>query len=162
MREGKQDMRGITHQMLRLSVTALLVISCGGGGRAALKAPAPTSDAPGAAVMPASGRDQIEELDAQITAAVTELKLDDARPEAIQSGQATPMGAVTAAGDPACRPAKTETCSTSCTLSDSVCSNADKICTLAADMQGDTWAENKCKRANLMCQASHKKCCGCQ
>jgi hypothetical protein len=112
--------------------------------------------------MPASPHDQIEELDAKITAATTELKLEEAQPEAIQSSSPTPMGAITAAGDPKCRPAKTDTCSTSCTLSDSVCSNADKICTLAKDMQGDTWAENKCKRANLMCEASHKKCCSCQ
>jgi len=64
--------------------------------------------------------------------------------------------------DPTCRPAQTETCKTSCTLSDSICGNADSICRIAVDLPADTWAQNKCAKANKTCEASRKKCCGCQ
>jgi hypothetical protein len=152
--------------VLRLSVIVLLVIAaCGGGKSARMGGATPAAvdgNAAAASLIPASAREEIQALDDQNTAALAELKLEEPQPAMIESSAATPMGAISPQSDPKCRPAQTEQCTTSCTLSNSVCSNADKICTLAKDMVGDTWASNKCKRANVMCEAAHKKCCSCQ
>lgn len=63
--------------------------------------------------------------------------------------------------DTQCHPAKTDTCDDTCKLSDSICGNAKKICDLAKDLAGDTWAEGKCTDANKSCDSAHAKCCGC-
>ena len=154
--------------MLRLSVIATLALAACGGSKQSAMAPAPeaTQATGGGAeqIMPASPHDQIQKLDDEITASVgqPQLKLEEPVPGQIEQASTQPMGKITAEDDPKCKPAKNDTCKTSCTLSNSVCSNADKICTLAKSMAGDNWALNKCARANLMCEASHKKCCGCQ
>ena len=169
MREGEQDMRGSAGQMLRLSVIALLVVgvSCGGSkmgarvpGTTAEKAPAEAGGAP--SIMPASPHDQIEQLDAEITASRTQLKLDEPTEQAIQGAPMQPLGALPSTQDPKCHPAQNDTCKTSCTLSDSICSNANKICEIAKTMAGDNWALNKCAKANTTCESSKTKCCGCQ
>lgn len=144
---------------LLAAACCMVVVACAAGGRA--KTAAPESSA-AASPMPASPREQIEQLDAAIEASRTELQLDAPTESQIQSAPAQPMGAMPSSDDPKCRPAKTETCTTSCTLSDSICSNADKICNLAKDMVGDAWAANKCAKANTTCEASRAKCCGCQ
>jgi hypothetical protein len=158
-------MRGIAYQMLRLSVIALLVVlvSCG-GSKSAMKAPAPQASAGGAEAgpIPPTPHEEIERLDYQITLGAGELRLEEPMPDMIDGAPKTPMGAMTPESDPKCHPPQNDTCKTSCTLSTSVCRNADKICTLANSMAGDNWAMNKCARANLMCEASHKKCCACQ
>jgi len=69
---------------------------------------------------------------------------------------ATPM-----ATDPECHPAKTETCTSACTLSTSICSNQQKICDLATQLVGDDWAANKCESAKASCRAAHDSCCSC-
>ena len=155
--------------MLRLSVIALLVVgvSCGGSKMAARapsttaeKAPAEAGGAP--FIVPASPHDEIEKLEAEITASRTQLKLEEPTEQAIQSAPVLPLGALPSTQDPKCHPAQNDTCKTSCTLSDSICSNADKICNLATTMPNDNWAMNKCAKANTTCEASKSKCCGCQ
>ena len=64
--------------------------------------------------------------------------------------------------DPSCRPAQTETCKSSCTLGDSICDNAHRICELARSLPGDMYATQKCARANTVCDAASEKCCKCR
>jgi hypothetical protein len=160
--------------MLRLSVIALLLVgvSCGGGkmaGRAptapsttAEKAPSEAATSGGApSILPASPHDQIEQLEADIAAKRIELKVDEPTEQASQSASMQPLGALPSTQDPKCHPAQNDTCKGSCTLSDSICSNADKICRLAVEMNDD-WARGRCAKANKTCELSKTKCCGCQ
>ena len=63
--------------------------------------------------------------------------------------------------DPTCKPAASGTCTEMCTLSDSICDSAGKICNIATELPGDAWAAEKCSNGNASCEAAHKKCCGC-
>ena len=136
------------------------IAACGAKQKSAAPAAPEATSAP--SVMPASPRDQILELDDLIAADRAKLALDEPTDAMVQGAPAQPLGAMPSSADPKCRPAASETCKTSCTLSDSICSNADKICRLAQDMAGDAWAQNKCAKANQTCEASRTKCCGCQ
>ena len=63
--------------------------------------------------------------------------------------------------DPQCHPANTDTCTSACTLSTSICNNQQTICDLARQLPGDDWAANKCERARASCQAARDRCCSC-
>jgi hypothetical protein len=150
-------------------VKALLAVACSLAIVACAAAPqksaAPATAAPEpttGAMMPDDPRKQIQDMYDKITSDRTVLSLAEPDDEMVQGAPAQPMGALPSTNDPKCRPAPTDTCKTSCTLSDSICSNADKICRLAQDMAGDGWAQNKCAKANKTCEASRTKCCGCQ
>jgi hypothetical protein len=112
--------------------------------------------------MPESSRAQIEDLEKLIDADRLSLQLDEPAPASLTGAPTQPMSVKPSSQDPTCKPAPTDTCKSSCTLSDSICGNADKICKLAQDMAGDTWALNKCAKANKTCEQSRTKCCGCQ
>ncbi len=149
-------------------VRALVVVacciamaSCGASRQKEAAAPASAPEA-GTAVMPPSPRAQIEDLDRLIDADRAQLGLDEPTDAMLEGAPAAPMSVAPSSEDPTCRPAATDTCKTSCTLSDSICGNAEKICQLAQDMAGDDWAANKCAKANQTCEASRAKCCGCQ
>lgn len=152
----------------RLLVVAccIAIASCGASrqksSEAGAPAAAPEAGTAGAEVMPATPRAQIEDLDRQIAADRAQLGLDEPTDAMVQGAPAAPMSVAPASEDPTCRPAATDTCKTSCSLSDSICGNAEKICKLAQDMAGDDWAANKCAKANQTCEASRAKCCGCQ
>ena len=154
--------------LLMAACCTALVACASGSQKPASSAPPGALGPPGAASsagespLPASPHDQIEQLAQQIDTARVQLELPAPTAEAIGAAPAQPMGAVPAAQDPKCRPAPTDTCKTSCELSDSICDNADKICKLAAELAGDGWAANKCATANTTCEASRTKCCGCQ
>lgn len=140
----------------------IALASCGMKQKPAAAPATAPPEATSGAPLPGDPRAQIEELDRQIDASLVELKLDEPTPDMVAGAPAIPMGALPSSQDPKCRPAPTDTCKTSCTLSDSICGNADKICRLAQDMTGDSWAQNKCAKANKTCEASRAKCCGCQ
>ncbi len=74
---------------------------------------------------------------------------------------ANPMAETPKSTDATCKPAKNDTCSQSCELSDSICDNATRICTLASEMKSE-WAYEKCAKAKSTCETSHEKCCSCQ
>jgi hypothetical protein len=59
------------------------------------------------------------------------------------------------------RDASTETCQDICTLKDAICDNAQSICRIAGDLDGDAWAEEKCKSAKASCKEATEKCCEC-
>ena len=131
------------------------------------QAPAPEAHtsgaaAPGDSPLPGSPHDEINQLEQKITIDRSALQLAEPIESDWQQQPATPMGATPAQQDPKCRPAKNDTCTTSCTLSDSICGNANRICELAKSLPGDNWALNKCAKANTTCEQSRTKCCGCQ
>ncbi|HEY4182352.1 MAG TPA: hypothetical protein VGM90_36215 [Kofleriaceae bacterium] len=75
---------------------------------------------------------------------------------------AVPMAVAPIAQDATCKPAKSDTCDQACTLSTSICTNADRICKLAGDLGGaDQYANEKCQSGNESCSRSHERCCGC-
>ncbi len=144
---------------LLAAACCMAIVACGAAKR---QAASPASEAAGAP-MPASPRDQITQLDAEIDKTSVELELPPATEPQIQATPAQPMSTVPSSEDPKCHPAKTEKCTSSCSFSDSICGNADKICTIAKnDLPGDTWAAKKCAKANATCESSRTKCCGCQ
>jgi hypothetical protein len=147
-------------QVLVAVACCAAIAACGGKQKSAAAPGAEATSAP--QVMPASPRDQIQELDDLIAADRGKLALEEPTDAMLQGAPAQPLGAMPSSADPKCRTAASDTCKTSCTLSDSICSNADKICRLAQDMAGDAWAQNKCAKANKTCEASRTKCCGCQ
>lgn len=151
------------------AMSSLAVVLAACAASPAKSSTAPPAAAPdGAAAGAADGslaptpRSQIIELDAQISAAREQLGLTEPTDDMLQGVPAQPLGALPATDDPKCRPAPTDTCKTSCTLGDSICKNADSICRIAQDLGADTWAQNKCAKANQTCEASRAKCCGCQ
>ncbi|MCG8425314.1 MAG: hypothetical protein MJE77_46130 [Proteobacteria bacterium] len=52
-------------------------------------------------------------------------------------------------------------CSDVCTVTRSICTNADSICRLARDLPGDNWAEGKCTDAKNACTEAIAACCTC-
>jgi hypothetical protein len=162
-------MRGVEDKVLRLSVIGwvvvcglLVVAACGGSGSPARMAKPPsTTKAGGGEVLPQTPKQQIEELEAKITADSSTLELPEPTEEQLLATPAQPLGTKPVTDDPKCKPANNDACKTSCTLTNSICSNADKICQLAIEMN-DSWARGKCIKANRSCEDSKVKCCGCQ
>ncbi len=152
---------------LVLAASLGALVGCGAAKRpsaAPITSPADTSQA-GSSPAESLGRDpkaEIEELSANVDAQRTELGL--AEPASMPPGAepATPM-AIPLSTDASCKPAKTERCQGSCKISDSICTNASRICELAKDLVADAgWAATKCARANQTCEAAHDSCCSCQ
>jgi len=111
--------------------------------------------------MPRDPRAEIEGLYREIEQQRGALDLPEP-PAPAAGAQARPMASVPLSTDATCKPAKTDRCTQSCTFSDSICKNAERICELAAQMPQDTWAADKCERATQTCETAHDSCCGCQ
>lgn len=147
-----------------------LVVACA-AGKSSMSAPqtAPTTEATpaGIGVDGGNARDRILELEIQIDQQIAQLGLPPTPPPACPNGNcsasaAEPMTVTPSAQDTTCKPGKSETCTQSCTLSDSICDNAGKICELAKELGGDdNFANEKCTRGKASCQASRTRCCGC-
>ena len=161
-------MRGL----VGLGIGGLLAfaIACGGVKKDAM-APAAVASEPtaagAAAPEGASGRGEIDALDGQITADMTALGQPRPAPppSACVSGCAVPMSTAAKSAiepDPSCRPAKGDVCSQSCTLKDSICKNAGRICEIASQLGGnDAYANDKCNTGLASCEAAKQRCCSC-
>ena len=147
-----------------------LAIACGGSGagyKTGGQPPPRMVDGGGVS----NARTELERLDLEITAEMQ--KLAEPRPAppvgACVENCAQPMATqaqtakqATQTDDATCKPAKTETCTESCTLKGSICTNAGKICTIAADLGGtDAYANEVCNRGLASCEAAKKRCCSC-
>lgn len=119
----------------------------------------PPSQATAGAVMPADSHGEIAQLAAQIDAQRGQLGLPPAAPACLPSCQVMPMAVAPSAAT--CQPAPSDTCRDTCTLSDSICVDAKKICDLAGALPGDTWAAGKCASAKQTCDDAHARCCAC-
>ena len=143
------------------------MIACGGSAKSSMKAmPAPTSaDAGGMAQ--ADRHQEIENFDREISDEMAKLGLT--RPPAppatctsdcAQAMSTAAQGTTQETAD--CKPAKSTTCTESCTLKGSICENAGRICNIAAQLGGgDAWANDKCNSGTASCDAAKKRCCEC-
>jgi len=158
---------------LALGACAALVLACGAArnaqaptARATTPEPGAAADAAGAstAPMPGDPHGEIEALDARIAAERDRMGLPAPQVAAVVPGTEPPtmMAVPSVAGDAACHPAPSTTCQDSCTLADSICANAGRICELASELPGDDWAAQKCVSGKATCDAAHARCCGCQ
>lgn len=142
------------------------VIACGGANRAVM-APATAPEA-GAAPTGIDGMDpraEIERLDAEIDVALGSLSVPPPVPACAAEaacGQAMPATTAIAPRGAECQPAASQTCTDTCTLSDSICDNAGRICELAKQLGGaDAFANEKCAKGNTSCEQARGRCCGC-
>lgn len=117
----------------------------------------------------ASPRAELEILDDQITADMERLGIVRPQPAPdvcvadCEPQQMSTAVAAAAAQDPAtCKRSGSQTCTDACALSDSICTNAKRICDLAAQLGGtDAYANDKCHRGTASCEAATKRCCSC-
>ena len=143
------------------ALVCAVVVACAAAPKKSEVAPPRTQPDGGHELLPASQREQIEQLEAAIAADRTTLELAEPSDAEAMGTKPEPMGTTPAIQNPSCKPAKTDKCTTSCTLSDSICTNADSICRIAVDMNDD-WARGRCAKANKTCEGARGKCCGCQ
>ena len=152
---------------LGLGLLVAFAIACGGASKSAQMKPEAVPP-PGGGGIPGDPRAEIDRLDGEITA--TMQKLGEARPDPAADAcvdncepKAMSGAATTAtAQDPTCRPASSTTCTESCNLKSSICTNAAKICEIAGKLGGaDSYANDKCNRGTSSCDAAKKRCCNC-
>jgi hypothetical protein len=141
----------------------MIVVACGAAKQSPSMAPSLATPAPGG-----SPREQIDALDRAIEDELMKMGVRPSPPPDCVAGASCgstapePMTVTPAAEDPTCKPAASSTCKDSCTLSDSICSNADKICTIAKQLGGaDAYANEKCQRGKTSCETAHTRCCSC-
>lgn len=149
---------------LALGTTCAIVIACGGAQKqsvGAMHAAPPTAMS--------SPRDEIAKLDQEIEQQLAQLGLPTSQPPTCAEGgcsgptvQQLSTGIQPPSSDPTCKPSQSEQCQSSCTFSDSICTNAKRICVLADELGGnDAFANEKCARGTESCTKSREKCCGC-
>jgi hypothetical protein len=154
-----------------VACAALVACAMGGAKKSAVSgSPAPTAAEGGMGAMPGQSpeHDEIARLDQAITDELAKRNLAPA-PEASCGATCdlapVAMDARPIADDPnakSCKPAPSDTCKDSCTLSDSICKNAERICTLAKQLgEHDAYANDKCVRGSASCKQSKDRCCGC-
>lgn len=158
---------------MKMFIAIALGIACAGavvacGGAPSSKSVRPAGPMPAVAKGPPDARAEIDALDQQISAKLGEMNLS--RPAA-SSSPPTMAGSdtlvelgkknLTSAEDTACQPAQNDTCGRSCTLADSICTNAARICKLAEQLPDDPWAREKCVGNTETCNVAHQSCCSC-
>lgn len=152
------------------SLCMMVIAACAGGmkaSRAPTTAPAETGAPPqqSSQGMPDVGspskKQLLDSYYSQVEQDRAEMKIGEPQVEAgtQPAPMSTPMP--TSKTDPTCKHASSDTCETSCKLSDSICENTDKICKLSEELQPDEDASAKCAKATKTCKSSHEKCCGC-
>ena len=146
------------------SLCMFVVAACamGGSKKAAMQtAPPPQADAGGQPSMSVdSPKGQLDSLFTQVELERQQMGLPEAQLD--PGAQAMPVAQPTRTPqtDATCKPAPSETCNTSCTLSGSICRNKDRICELAKDL-GDDDSLGKCNKATKTCKTAADKCCSC-
>lgn len=128
--------------------TLALVVACGAAVHptAAQKPQAPTMMQD----RPADLRAQITQLDQDITSRRDAAGLPPIA-EAMSTGTTcTPPQPVPGG------------CTDVCTLGDSICDDASKICELAEQLPGDAWAAEKCANGKRACGDARQRCCECR
>lgn len=150
--------------MRRLALACVVLAACAAPQRAS-QPPPTAAERPASAAGPSAldPHAQIDALAKQLDAERDRLGLPAPVPPPLAAATATSMSApVSSKTDPQCHPGASQTCQDSCGLSDAICDNAKKICDLAAQLPGDTWAAQQCEDGKATCDAAHAKCCGCQ
>jgi hypothetical protein len=147
-----------------LGACCALGLACAGAAPKASSAP-PSAQQVGVGPGQPEAHAQIDALDreisgelarAQVTPPLAQACAGPACAVAMSEPFVTPV-----TSDAACHPARSDRCGDACTLSTSICSNQQKICDLAGQLEGDDWAANKCATARASCKAAHDNCCSC-
>lgn len=159
---------------LALGAACAIVVACGGSRKASV--PAGTMPVAGArqpvtsspTSMASPEREELDRLDREIERELAELGIATSEPPACAAGgcpaptaEQMSSGLTPPTSDPTCKPAPSEQCQSSCKFSDSICSNAKRICEIAGDLGNDAYANEKCARGTESCTKSREKCCGC-
>lgn len=150
---------------IALGFVCAIAIACGGARK---QSAMPPPEATSGGAMPAVDRKgEIEQLEGEIRADLARMGLPEQSPELAPtctdcSPQQMSNDIKLHADDTTCQPGTSDTCRDSCRLADSICTSAKKICTIAADMGNDTWANGKCVDGKSSCDRANKRCCGCQ
>jgi hypothetical protein len=148
---------------LLLGLVLAIAVSCAaqGGHKATTASPPPVS--PQDVLVP-NQHTQIDELEQKITDARVQMGLPPVPDLTSCGGAACPHIAAMSrrpSVEATCTHAQNETCTSACTLADSICDNAGKICDLADKLKPDPWAEGKCTTSHTSCDEASKHCCGC-
>ena len=152
-----------------LGAVLAFTIGCAAKSKSAAAPMATPSAAEPQAGGAATPESEIRLLDEQISDDMAKLALTRPTPQApvctgsecVQSMSAA-AAAATAARPTTCQPAKTQTCTDTCSLTDSICKNAGRICKLATDLGGnDAYANDKCNSGTASCEAAKQRCCSC-
>ena len=144
---------------LLLGMMIAFAIACGAAARSKSASPAvaPASTDPMGAMSPQ--REEIERLNREIEDSIAKLSIERGAPMADMNPASANI--VTPSGDPTCKPAASDSCKDVCTLGESICKNAKRICEIATEMGNDEWANGKCADGVASCDAARKRCCDC-
>ncbi len=153
---------------LGVGVAIAAIVACGGGSYKTATAP-PTAG-PSVPGMASDPKARITELDSKINTEFAKLQAGP-RPDLAPSVAANLCPAppcttaetlaVKPSDDPTCTHGDSQTCKDTCQIADAICDAATKICGIAAEMNNDAWATEKCASGNASCEKSRGKCCGC-
>ncbi len=107
----------------------------------------------------------IEALDKQIARDLDTLGMnpptDHEIGELMAGGDAVPMPMGVEASSTCEQPPAADGCGDVCTVATSICGNAKRICELAADLEGDDWATQRCVSGKSSCERATARCCDC-
>lgn len=153
----------------RTPLVALLVGIVAGAGIAACASKSPGAAAPstmgGLDDRAAVHDPEIEKLDAQISRDLDTMGVNRPSPaeltELMAGGDALPMPMGVEASSTCEKPPDANLCTDVCTLATSICGNAKRICELAAELEGDDWAAERCTSGKSSCQRATARCCDC-
>jgi hypothetical protein len=139
--------------MSRLVIAAALLGLVAGVGLAACASQAPAR-VPGYEAMD-SRKEEIRDLWMQIRSWRVDLRMspdpsEDLLGQAASTARSCPAEAPTAG-----------TCGDTCNLKDAICDNAESICRIADELDGDSWATDKCTSARASCKEAADRCCTC-
>ena len=142
----------------------IVIASCAARSKSA--APPTASSAEPISMGATNPRAELDQLDADITAQMSKLGVERPAPAPACTNecaqQMSTAAAAAVASDPQCKPAQSEKCTESCTLKDSICKNAGRICEIASQLGGnDAYANDKCTSGTASCDAAKQRCCSC-
>jgi hypothetical protein len=141
-----------------LASLALLLAACGGKQ-------APGSSAGAAdSTLAATPLDELRALDTEIQLSLDTLGIAAPTPDDLTyarlAGDLDPLPASTYASQ-TCPAPPSDACSDVCTLADSICTNAHRICELASQLPADPYAADRCDSGRLSCSRATDRCCTC-
>jgi hypothetical protein len=153
--EGRRALKGVL-----LGLLISIVVSCASHSHS-LPGTAPASPTQHD-VLPSDPKAQIRQLDDEILNSRRQMGLPEPVPcvgeACAHVAEALPALPST---DATCHHGSSEICTSACTLADSICTNAGKICDLAKQLPGDDWAAGKCASGETSCRDARERCCGC-
>jgi hypothetical protein len=151
---------------ISIAIVAVLIgawmAACGAGARKATSEPSMAQDSSGG--MTGRPTDEIRDLDAQIGQQMADLGLtppSDAEVTEMIAQSSTPELPASSVVDACEQPPQADGCGDVCTLADSICTNAKRICDLADQLPGDEYASQRCAAGRGSCDRAKTRCCDC-